>query len=201
MANTNAPFGFRWLGKNLGGGPATFEMATHKVVYNYGTALYRGDMVQYSGAGYIEKYGTGTKGSNVAGIVHGFEYLSTALGRNVFATYLPTTDHAYDITAFVIPIAGVSPQLFVAQSHATKFTIADIGGTLEPTYSTGGTATSGVGKSGMTLTQSGVGTTATYPLRVVDLWSNWAAPGSPGTADDSYNWVVVASNPFSADGV
>ena len=45
-------------------------------------------------------------------------------------------------------------------------------------------------------------TTATYPFRVVDLWSSMAPPGAPGTDDtSSYNIVIVQSNPDYETGI
>jgi hypothetical protein len=202
MANTNSPFGFRHLGFNKGGPANNFSLVTGKVISSYTTtALYKGDVLEFDGAGYVQRYTTGTAGSNTAGIAVGFKYLSTAAGRVVYTTYLPTTDHAYDAEVVYIPIAGVPPQLFVVQAYSTYFTAANVGNTLEPTYSTAGTSTGGVGRSGMTITV-GSGTTLTYPFRVVDLYSNLVPSGTPGTDDTSnYNLVVVASNPFSAVGV
>ena len=203
MANTNAPFGFKWLGFNPGGAVANFSTRTHKIAYNYGTALYRGDVLSHLNSGYIGRYTSGDAGSNVAGVAWGFEYLSTALGRRVWSTYLPTTDHAYDITAHVIPISGVPPQLFLVQAYATNFTLADVGQNIEPGMSASGTVVGGYGKSGMTIVQgTNEGTTNTYPFRIVDLYSSFAPKDANGIDDtSSYNIVVVASNPYEALGV
>lgn len=202
MANTNLPFGFRWLGYSSGGPSTNFALRQVKASASISAALYRGDVVAYDGGAYVVKYTTGVAGSNVAGIAWGFEYLSTALGRRIFTTYLPTTDHAYDIDVLVIPIANVPPQRFLVQAKATPFTVADIGQNLEPTDLTGGTAVGGNGRSAMTITQGTGATTATLPFRVVDLYSSIAATGTPNTDDTAnYNWVIVSSNPFEATGI
>jgi hypothetical protein len=202
MANTDKPFGFRWIGSNPGGPSSNFALRPLKASATIAAALYRGDVVAFDGGAYVVKYTTGVAGSNVAGIAWGFEYLSTALGRRIFSTYLPTTDHAYDIDVMVIPIAGVLPQRFVVQAKATPFTVADIGQVMEPTDLTGGTSTGGHGRSAMTITQGGGGTTNTLPFRVVDLYSSIAAPGTPNTDDTANcNWVIVESNPFQATGI
>ena len=55
-------------------------------------------------------------------------------------------------------------------------------------------------------------TTATLPLRIVDLWANWtsgnnpegAGGGSspmPGTQAGAYNWAVVAINTQGSTGI
>jgi hypothetical protein len=199
MANTNSPFGFKHLGFAQGGAAATFGLRRVKVAYNYGTALYAGDVVEDLGTGYVGQYGSAGSG-NVIGVVRSFEYLSTSLGRKVWSTYLPTTDHANDIDALVIPIQGVPPQLFLVQAYLLPFAITHLGTKVVPTVGTG-SAIGGRGKSGMTVT-AGSSTTNTYPFRVVDLYSNIAAKGINGTDDTSnYNIVVVQSEPYEAVGI
>jgi len=203
MANTSAPFGFRHLGFSEGGAVANYGLTWKKVAYNYGTALYRGDVMVDLGSGYLGRYTSGVSGANVVGIVEGFRYLSTALGQKVNSTYLPVGDTAYDVDVCLTPIAGVPPQLFLVQANSTNFTIADIGQTIEPAVGGTGSVVGGYGKSAMTIAQgTNQGTTNTYPFRVVGLYSSYAPAGTNGTDDTSnYNIVVVASNPFEALGV
>ena len=136
MANTNSPFGFKHLGFAQGGAAATFGLRRVKVAYNYGTALYAGDVVEDLGTGYVGQYGSAGSG-NVIGVVRSFEYQSTSLGRKVWSTYLPTTDHANDIDALVIPIQGVPPQLFLVQAYLLPFAITHLGTKVVPTAGTG----------------------------------------------------------------
>jgi hypothetical protein len=203
MSNANAPFGFRHLGSVQGGAVANFGLAWKKIAYNYGTALYKGDVLIDLGSGYCGRYTSGVSGANVVGIVEGFEYLSSALGRRTVSTYLPVGDTAYDVDVQILPIAGVPPQLFTVQATSTYFTIVDIGQTIEPAVAATGSIVGGYGKSAMTITQgTNEGTTNTYPFRIVDLYSSYAPSGVNGTDDTSnYNIVVVASNPFEALGV
>jgi|WetSurMetagenome_2_1015567.scaffolds.fasta_scaffold52419_3 hypothetical protein len=195
MSNTNAPFGFRHLGWNRGGPSVTGATVERKIAAAYGTAICKGDIVQSLGTGYVSLGTTGLQGSNVAGVFVGCKYLSTSQGKVVYSTYWPTGDHAYDGTAFIVPIAGVPPQLFAVQSLSTPFVFADIGANTEISVGTQ-SITGGYGKSGMTIDHSVLSATATYPFRVVDLWSSVAPPGSQGTDDtSSYNIVIVQSNP------
>ena len=199
MANVNQPFGFKHLGVAQGGSAPTYGLRRVKIAYNYGAALYKGDVLQDLGSGYHGVW-SNADGGNTTGVVQGFEYLSTAAGRKVWSTYLPTTDHANDIDAWVIPIFGAPPQSFLVQAYATNFTIADIGTKVQPTAGTG-VVIGGRGRSGMTITQ-GSATTNTYPFRVVDMYSMIAAKGVVGTDDTaSYNLVVVQSVPYEAVGV
>jgi hypothetical protein len=203
MANTNAPFGFKWLGYNRGGPVANFSLRTVKIAYNYSTAaLYRGDVLTDLGSGYVGRYTSGDVGSNVAGIAWGFKYHSTALKRTVWSQYLPTTDHAADIEASIIPILGVPPQLFMVQATLTPFVAGDIGSLIEPDYTTNaGNAT--FGRSGMTIAKgTNQDVTNTLPFRIMDFYSSVAAPGTNGIDDTgNYNIMLVASNPFEAAGV
>lgn len=203
MANTNAPFGFRHIGPMQGGGVSNYGLGEYKIVYNYGTAMFKGDVLVQVSSGYCERYQAGYSGSNVVGIVEGFAYYSASQGRKVLSTYLPVGDTPYDIEVQVVPIAGVPPQLFLVQAAGTQFTKADFGATLEPTVSGTGTAVGGLGKSAMTITQDSgnIGVTNTYPFRVINLYSSIAPIGTPGTEAASYNIVIVASNPFEAAGI
>ena len=201
--NVNAPFGFQHLGFSQGGAVANFGMAQYKVAYNYGTALSEGDVLVDIGSGYVRRYISGDAGSNVVGIAKGFEYLSSALGSKVVSNYLPVGDTAYDVDVIVTPILGVPPQLFAVQATSTYFTKADIGQNIEPAVAASITVTGGYAKSGMTITQgTNQGTTATYPFRVVGLYSSIMPSGFVGTDDTSnYNIVLVQSNPFNATGI
>ncbi len=203
MSNPNAPFGFRHLGINRGGPATNFSKNWVKVAYNYGTALYKGDVLVDLGTGYGGRYTSGVAGSNVLGIIEGFEYLSTAQGKRVFSTYLPVGDTAYDVECQIIPIVGVHPQLFAVQATSGVFSPADIGENIEPAVSAAGSIVGGYGKSAMTITQgTNESTTGTLPFRIVDFYSNIVPAGTPGTDDtSSYHIMVVASNPFNATGV
>jgi hypothetical protein len=203
MANANAPFGFRHFGFAEGGPVANYGLAWKKIAYNYGIALYRGDVLIDLGSGYCGRYTSGVSGANIVGIVEGFEYLSTSLGRRTPSTYLPVGDTAYDVDVCITPIAGVPPQLYAVQATATNFTIVDIGQTIEPAVGGTGSVVGGYGKSAMTITQgTNEGTANTYPFRIVNLLSNYEPSGVNGTDDTSnYNIVIVASNPFEALGV
>jgi hypothetical protein len=203
MSNVNSPFGFRHLGYPEGGAVTNYGLTWKKIAAAYGTALYRGDVLIDLGSGYCGRYTNGALGSNVVGIVEGFEYLSTATGRRTPSTYLPTGDTAYDVDVCLTPIMGVPPQLFIVQAAATNFTIADIGMNIEPYLGGTGTAAGGFGKSSMTIVQgTNEAATATLPFRIVDLYSRYAPLGINGTDDTSnYNIVVVSSNPFNATGI
>lgn len=204
MANTNAPFGFRWLGLNNSPSTPSSSIIERKIAQANTNKLYRGDLCINLDTGYIDK----TSGTPVtsaaslyAGVFWGCEYLSVAAGRNVFSTYWPGGDAAGDVKALLLPLTGSTPPLFVAQTLLTSAAFADIGLNVRPSYAAG-TAYSGYSKSGMTIDMGATAVTATYPFQIVDLWSNRSAPGQPGTDDTtSYNWVVVSFNGFQLTGL
>ncbi len=197
MANTNAPFGFRWLGLNSSPSTPSDVIIERKLAAANTNKLYAGDLVINLDTGYVDKP-SGTPvtsdASLYAGVFAGCEYLSVALGRRVVSKYWPGGDNSGDVTIQLIPLTGVTPPLFVAQTLLTSAAFADIGRNVRPSY-LAGTAYSGYSKSGMTIDMGATATTATFPFQIVDLWSNRSAPGQPGTDDaSSYNWVVVAFN-------
>jgi len=198
MSNTNTPFGFVHLGWSRGGPGVTGATVERKIAAGYSVAIGKGDTVinQASTPGYVQRGTAGVAGGNTAGVFVGCRYLSTALGRVIYSSYWPTGDHAYDGTAFIIPIAGVPPQMFKVQSLLTNFTIADIGKTVD--IDAGSVSvTGGYGKSTMTVSHALLSTTS-YPFKVVDLYSSIAPAGANGTDDaSSYNIVIVESNPWA----
>ena len=201
MSNPNKPFGFQPIGWNRGGPAVTGALVQRKVAAGNNTPICKGDVVQSLSTGYVAIGAASVYGSNTAGIFMGCSYLSTSQGRTVYSSYWPNGDHAYDGTAFIFPIAGVPSQLFKVQALLTNYTFTDIGATTDIDVGTQ-TITGGYGQSGMTVSHAILGTTATYPFRVVDLYSTYAPSGTPGTDDTaSYNIVIVASNPDYETGI
>ena len=201
MSNTNAPFGFRWLGMNRGGGVPTMSLVPRKIAAGNSSPICRGDVVQSLTTGYIGIGAQGVVVSQCAGIFWGVEYLSTSQGKKVLSNYWPSGDHAYDGDALIIPIMGVAPQLFYCQALSTNFTFADVGANCDINVGTQ-TIAGGYGKSGMTLDRTYIGATASLPFRIIDMYSNIVAPGTPGTDDtSSYNIVVVQSNSLQETGL
>jgi hypothetical protein len=202
MANTNAPFGLRPIGRQLGA-TTNFEIIERKIAFDDTAKGYRGDLFQNLNTGYVTAI-TASPGavavSQVAGVFWGVSYLSTALGRRVTTPYWPGADTAYDPIVQLIPCTGFPPGLFLIQSDATGVAFADIGLNADITYAAG-TAYTGWSKSGVVLRAASLATTATLPLRVIDLWSNRAPSGGPGTEAGAYNWVVVEFNAMQETGL
>ena len=195
MANTLAPFGMSQY-RGAGSSP-TYEQVTAKIASGNATAIFSGDLVAYvtgSTTGYIQQYSPGT--TAVLGVFNGCKYISVSQKRPVWSNYWPGSDANGDVEAYVITDPAAQ---FVIQTSVSgaAVTAASIGKLATVTMGTGSTAT---GLSGMYL--STIGTTATYPLRIVDLYGQGQlgiSAGSPGAGNGSdiasaYNWVVVAFN-------
>ena len=178
MANVNAPFGFRpvgELGSNIqNGGTSKYEIAD-----NYGTAIYKGDIVQMAG-GYVT-VGTATSTDNL-GIFNGCFYQDPTTQKPTWSNYYPgsitvtqgTIDaYVYDDpnTLFEIQANGIIAQDKVGRN-------ADI------VYAVGNTI-NGQSKTEMNSTVSGAGVAA--QLRIVRISED---PDNSDIAATDANWIV-----------
>lgn len=181
MPNTNAPFGFR---QYRGGGSApTYETVAMKIASNNTTAIFDGDAVIPLSTGYIGQATASTVA--IAGVFNGCKYTSVSQKRTVWSNYWPGSDANGDVEAYVINDPNAR---FVVQAGASAITQADVNNNAQLNVGTGNTAT---GLSGMYIDT--VGTTATFPFRIVGLVEN--PPGANGTdAASGYNYVIVAFN-------
>ena len=202
MSNPNSPFGFLPVGPTPGSPTPSGALLPKRILYSNSTPIYKGDPVKLLASGYVSQWTQGTAASQLAGIFWGCSYLSTALGRTVNSSYWPGSDLASGYaTAYLLPCIGSgSNPMFKVQSDSTQIAFADIGQNVDVTV---GTGTAGIyGKSGASLAYATLGTTATLPFRVYDLYSTSAAPGTAGTDDtSSYNIVIVYANVDGETGI
>ncbi|MDE2105240.1 MAG: hypothetical protein KGL39_48895 [Patescibacteria group bacterium] len=185
MANTFAPFGFSQV-KGTGSSP-TYEQVSMKIASNNTTAIFKGDaVVPVTGAatGYIAQATAGTVA--LAGVFVGCKYLSTSQKRTVWGNYWPGSDATGDVTAYVVN--DPNAQFVVQANSSLNVPYSKVGQLAQLGVGTGNT-TNGV--SGMYL--ASIGTTATFPFRIVDVVTD--PPGANGTDTASNgNYVVVAFN-------
>lgn len=187
MSNTNAPFGFRYLG-DVSGGSLTDAATAALVQSTNTTAIFSGDPVIPDGSGFIIQ-GSAAGSTQLAGIFRQVEYLNSAVGRNIWSPYWPGSGNSGNGSALI----QANPfSLFVVQSNNTAIARADVGANVNFLPGTGSTIT---GQSGATIDQSTITTTNTLPFKIYGLWSDYAPPGSPGTDNSSaFNWAVVTFN-------
>ena len=211
MANSNNPFGLMYLGL-YGGGVNNSAMQERRngILYSNGTAIYRQDLMMQSANGYLYQWANATAVSQLWGVMGGCRYYSNSQQTITPNKYWPGTDAAAGtVLAQYIPGIMSGTPVFAIQTGATGITVADIGINADIVVGTGSTLT---GTSGAYLDDANLTTTSTVPLRIVDLYANWATgnqaeeagQGSgliPGTQAGAYNWAVVALNITQSTGV
>ena len=211
MANTNAPFGLRFIGLQGGGVTnSSNQERRNAILYSNTTAIYTGDLIKMQSTGYLAQWTATTAVSQCWGVFAGCRYASNSQQTIVPQKYWPGTDAASGtVLAQYIPAVLSPAPLFVIQTDSTGITVADIGANADINVGTGSTVT---GMSGSYLDTGTLNTTATLPLRIIDLWANWSmgnsaegAGGSsslaPGTQAGAYNWAVVAINVTGSTGI
>lgn len=186
MANTFAPFGFSQY-RGTGSSP-TYEQVEMLIASNNATAIFSGDAVvpvTGSATGYIKQATASTVA--LAGIFVGCKYLSTSQKRTVWGNYWPGSDANGDVTAYVVndPNAQFLVQTSVSSAAVTQ---ASVNKLCQLNVGTGNTAN---GISGMYIDT--IGTTATYPFRIVSLYTS-PAGGNGSDTTSAYNYVIVAFN-------
>jgi hypothetical protein len=194
VANTNAPFGFRSY-RVGSGGDGSFSTHEYRIASGNTTAIYRGDPVMPvigTANGYITQGAPGT--TTLAGIFAGCQYLSTSQKRTLWMNYWPGSDATNDVKAYVLDDPNAQ---FVVQGNSTTFNIT---GSLSSFTSSPlmqyaqfaiGTGNASTQQSGAFL--NSLGTTVTFPFRVVDLVTD--PPGSNGAdPTTAFNWVIVGFN-------
>lgn len=201
MANTNAPFGLKFLGLN--GSPVTNSANVtlkNGILYSDTTKIYSGDLIKMQNSGYVAQWTATTAVSQLWGVMFGCKYYSASQNNILQSPYWVGGD-ASSGTVDVNYLPGVlsPPGEFLIQTDSTGITNADIGINADIVVGTGSTV--GGCFSGSYLDHTTYNTTATLPLRIVDLWANRAPAGTPGTAAGAYNWAVVALNVTGSTGI
>ncbi len=203
MANTNAPFGLMPWGLTNSPGTPSFPIIERKIASANTNVIAKGDPCIDLNTGYIDRV-SGTPVTSAAslycGVFWGCTYLSVAAGRRVWSQYWPGGDAADDPIAQLIPLMGATPGLFMIQALLTPVAFADIGRNGQFSYAAP-TSAGLFRRSGVTLDTT-TNTTATFPLRIVGLLSQYSASGAPGTDDASnYNVAIVSFNSLQVTGI
>ncbi len=182
MANQDAAFGMRHVGRI--GGPATNGQNTYRIAANYGTAIFKGDMVAQVTGGGVEVHADGGT-VPIVGVFNGCRYTDPTTGKETFSNYYPASTNASDIEAFVIddPMA-----IFEIQADAA-FPVADLFGNFDIVYTSSGSTTTGI--SGAELDVTTGATTAGLPLKAIDISKN---VDNDDVSSDATNVLVVIQN-------
>jgi hypothetical protein len=188
MANQDAPFGLRPL-RSGSGSDLTGMQNKYRIASGYATAIFQGDLVAVVTGGGIERVGAGGSGL-ILGVFNGCRYTDPTSGKETFSNYYPASTSASDIEAFVID----SPHaLFEVQSDEA-FPVADLFGNFD-IVATAGDSNSGISR--IELDTSSGATTATLPLKAVDISQD---PENSDVSSANTNVVVMINNHLFSGG-
>ena len=180
-----APYGLRPI--NLIGGQV-FAGATRQIPIGSGndTAIYYGDVVKLDSSGLLQK-DVGTDAATPVGVFLGCTFTDSQYGLT-FRQFYTADTVAGDITAYVsddpdalYKVAVVSATTTIGYVNRTA-----VGNNAVLVQNAGSTLT---GNSAVAI-DDGTGTTATFPIRIIDVVPETAIAGYPG----SYTEVVVKWN-------
>tara|TARA_R100000664_G_scaffold30581_1_gene43316 strand:- start:1182 stop:1763 length:582 start_codon:yes stop_codon:yes gene_type:complete len=182
MANRDAAFGMRLYG-NLSG-PATNLQNRYRIAANYGTAIFKGDMVAQVTGGGVEVHADGGT-VPIVGVFNGCRFTDPTTGKETFSNFYPASTNASDIEAFVIdnPMAT-----FEIQADAA-FPVADLFGNFDIVYTSSGSTTTGL--SGAELDVTTGATTAGLPLKAIDISRD---PNNSDVSTEHTNVIVTIQN-------
>ena len=182
----SAPYGLEAI-NSLDGKPYAGAFRQIPVATGFGTAIFNGDTVQIDSTGYLIK-STTTNSGTIVGVCVGGQYVNSS-GQTVQAQYLPasistSTNLAY---AYVIDDPMALFKVAVVSSGTTMSSAGRtvVGTNLALVLNAGSTTT---GNSAFAVTLTGAGTTATIPVRVIDVVPETA------TAADTYTELLVKIN-------
>jgi len=182
----SAPYGLKPV-NSIDGKPYAGAFRQIPVAASFGTAIFFGDTVQIDSTGYLIK-STTTNSGTIVGVCVGGQYVNSS-GQTVQSQYIPasvstSTNPAY---AYVVDDQQALFKVAVVTSGTTMGTAAraDVGSNVALVLNAGSTTT---GDSAFAVTLTGAGTTATIPIRVIDVVPETA------TAADTYTELLVKIN-------
>jgi len=183
--SVDAPYGL--LPINLIGGQV-FAGSTRQIPIDSGsaTAIFFGDVVKLNSDGTLSK-DTGTDAATPVGVFMGCSYTDATFGKT-FRQYYPGDVVASDINAVVSDDPDALYKVAVTSSGTTVGYVnrTAVGNNAVLTQNAGNTAT---GNSKVAIDDT-TGTTATFPVRIIDVVPETHTAGNPG----SYTEVIVKWN-------
>jgi|TARA_R110001592_G_scaffold65938_5_gene202462 hypothetical protein len=181
----DAPYGLKPV--NLIGGQV-FAGSTRqiKIASNYGTAIFYGDVVKYANDGTLN-IDSGTTTATPIGVFLGCTYTDPSTSQLTFRQSYPASTVASDIMAYVLDDPDA---LFKVAAVSGTTTVAGYGRTIvnnnvSLVQNTGSSVT---GNSKVGILGSSAATTATLPIRIVDVVPDTA------TASDTFVEFIVKFN-------
>jgi hypothetical protein len=176
MANKNAPFGFRAVGK-LGSDINNSGTSKYKIASGESDVIYKGDVVQLETSGCITVSGNTTT-TNI-GVFNGCFYNDPTTKKPTWSNYYPgsITPTVGDIEAFVYDDPN---QLFEVQANGTIAQTA-VGDNCDQVYAAGSSV------NGHSKSELGAVAGGTAQFRVVRISED---PDNSDIASANSNWIV-----------
>src|SRR5210317_792963 len=175
MANQSGNFGLR-PSRMLGGTPFNNSQNRYRILKNYGTAIFQGDLVAASDNGTIIRATATT--NPVVGVFNGVFYTDPTTQKPTFKNYYPGTVSANDIIANVIDDPNVVYEIKADETFANS----DLFANYKIAVGTGDTAS---GSSRNALDVSTADSSSTFVLQAIDISQD------PDNSDQSTSNVNV----------
>jgi len=179
MANETGNFGLR-AARQLDGSPYNGAQNRYRILKNYATAIYQGDLVMTSLNGTIQR--AGATSNPVVGVFNGVFYTDPTTSKPTWKNYYPASISANDIMAQVIDGPDV---VFEINADAT-FTVSHLFANYKINATTGSTL-SGQGKESLDVATAD--SSSTFVLKAVDISQD--PNNSDTTASSGVNVLVV----------
>lgn len=182
----SAPYGLKPINR-IDGMPYAGAFRQIPVAAGFATAIFNGDTVQIDSTGYLIK-STATNSGTIVGVVVGGQYVNSS-GQTVQGQYIPAAASTASNLAYAY-VVDDPMALFKVAVVSSGTTMSSAGRTVVGTnvalvLNAGSTTT---GDSAFAVTLTGAGTTATIPIRVIDVVPETA------TAADTYTELLVKIN-------
>jgi hypothetical protein len=182
----SAPFGLQAINR-IDGMPYAGAIRQIPVAAGFGTAIFDGDTVVINSDGFLVK-STTTDSGNIVGVCMGGQYVNSS-GQTVQGQFIPALASTSTnlALAYVVDDPMALFKVAVVTSGTTMGTAGRtvVGTNLALVLNAGNTTT---GNSAFAVTLTGAGTTATLPIRVIDVVPETA------TAADTFTELLVKIN-------
>jgi len=175
MANQSGNFGLR-PSRMLGGTPFNNSQNRYRILKNYGSSIFQGDLVAASDNGTIIVAGATT--NPVVGVFNGVFYTDPTTQKPTFKNYYPGTVSANDIIANVIDDPNVIYEIKADETFANS----DLFANYKIAVGAGDTAS---GSSRNALDVSTADSSSTFVLQAIDISQD------PDNSDQSTSNVNV----------
>ena len=159
MANDTGNFGLR-PARQLDGTPYNGAQIRYRILKNYGTAIFQGDLVKTKADGTIER--AGATDNPLVGVFNGVFYTDPTTQKPTFKNFYPGSISANDIVAQVIDGPDV---VFEINADAT-FTVSHLFANYKTNATTGDTLS---GQSRVSLDVATADSSSTFQLKAVDI--------------------------------